>query len=787
MFAGKNVLKHLEADKILSMLAAKSRSELGVTYALQLVPAKDYAELCSRQKLFAEIENYRDTKGELPWQRNLVPVEELINSAKENGLLTGAELIKIRLLLKTATELRRIFVSNSVEYTSFSLLTRYLHDYSEETGMLDVLDEDGRLFDSASEKLKAVREEMRLIREQIRTRSRNMLNEPSIASMLQERLLVLRNSRHTFLVRQDAVNKFPGIVVDRSGSGNSVYMEPNSLIRLNNSFSDRRSVEYHEELRILRSLTEKLLIKRKGILAAEKVLGNIDFFYALSEKIRLDGWKMPVLTDKAVFKLKNARHPLLGSRAVPIDIECGEKFKTLVITGPNTGGKTVALKTAGISVLLAWYGCPLPADESTVIGNFERLCADIGDEQSIEQSLSTFSAHIKNITEILSSAGDRSLIMLDELGAGTDPDEGAALGIALLNWLLEKRSVVLATTHYNPIKHFATLTKGIETASVEFNVETLSPTYKIIMGIPGQSNALLIASKLGMPNEIIKRAENAISSHEVSMEAIVSELHKKRAQLEKEGCMLDENRKKTDKLKKDYEEKVRKLDEKRDELLASADKKARNIIKNAEDSARALIKNLETAEQESAARRELEKKRSHFSKIAGSADKREEKKIAKQSVLSSGINHKLELGDTVKLIGTSGNATVLEIRGKKAVLQAGAAQLEVPLAKLAFVKKGEEQKKLADIKIKVERPVNVPSSIMIRHLRVDEALPMLEQYLDRAYRAGYDSVMVIHGRGEGILRRAVQSLCEEIPYVAEHNLGGPHEGGYGVTVVKFTK
>ena len=785
MFADRNVLKHLEIEKILSLLASKSRSELGVSYALKLQPASDLDELQKRHRLFAEIENFRDSSGELPWNSGLAPVDGLLASALETGLLTGAELVKIRLLLKTALELRQTLLNSSTEYPSFELLAKYLRDFSEETEMLSVLDEDGKLYDSASPKLKSVREEMRLLREQIKAKSRAYLNDASLVSMLQERMLVLRNSRHAFLVRQDAINKFPGIAVDRSGSGNSVYMEPHSLVRLNNNFSDRRSVEQHEELKILRGLTEKLLARRKSIQTAEEVMGRVDFLYALSEIMRADSWHMPKLSEKTMFRLVQTRHPLLGRRAVPVDIECGDKFKTLVITGPNTGGKTVALKTAGVSVLLAWYGCPLPAAEGTVIGSFDRLSADIGDEQSIEQSLSTFSAHVKNITGIISSAGNKSLVLLDELGAGTDPDEGAALGIAILDWLLKNGALVLATTHHNPIKHYATSTPGIETASVEFDVETLSPTYRIIMGIPGQSNALLIASKLGMPQDIISRAETAISSREVSMEAIVSELHRKRSQLDRENSLLETNRKKAEALKQDYENKVRQLDEKREELLASADKKAQNIIRNAEDSARSLIKNLEAAESESAARRELEKKRSHFSKITVSAEKREDKKTAKKSVTAE--NRKLEEGDMVRLIGTNSEAAVLELRGKKALLQAGPAQLEVPLSKLEFVKKRSEKMQSSEVKIKVERPVNVPSSIMVRHMTVDEALPVVEQYLDRAYRAGYDTVTIIHGRGKGILRRAVQELCKQIPYVAEHNLGGPHEGGYGVTVVKFAK
>lgn len=789
MLADKNVLKHLEIEKIVTLLASKARSELGIAYALALEPAEDMQELKARRQFFEETENYRNKVSEFPWNAKLSPVDFLLESAAETGVLTGAELVKIRLLIKCAADIRAVLQENSKEYPSFELPLRYMRDMSAEMEALSVLDEDGRIFDSASAKLKTVREEMRLLSDTIRKKTHAMLNNAAIVPMLQDKLLILRNGRHAFLVRQDCINKFPGIVVDRSGSGNSIYMEPHSLIKLNNEYSAKRGVEEREELRILRAITEQLLAKKRNIVTAQKILGQIDFFYAMSEKMRLENWTLPKLSAKSLFKLVSAKHPLLGKSAVPIDLSCGENFRTVVITGPNTGGKTVALKTAGVCVILAWLGAPLPASESSCIGNIDTLCADIGDEQSIEQSLSTFSAHVKNITGILKKVTGNSFVLLDELGAGTDPDEGAALGIALLDWLRMKGALVLATTHHNPIKHFATSTAGIETASVEFNIETLSPTYKIVMGIPGQSNAILIAQKLGMPREITDRALKAVSSREVSMESIVSELHKKRATLEKENSKLIAEMEKAEKLKKEYETKVKKLEEKKEELIAGADKKAKNIIRNAEDSARALIKNLEEAEAESAARRELEKKRSHFTKIKVSADKREEKKIARQSVVSPVTSSKTELesGDIVQLIGTNGNATVLELRGKKALLQAGAAQMEVPLSRLAFVKKREMKAQPADIKIKVDRPVNVPMSITVRHLRVDEALPTVEQYLDRAYRAGYETVTVIHGRGEGILRRAVQELCQRIPYIAEHNLGGPHEGGYGVTVVKFTK
>ena len=380
----------------------------------------------------------------------------------------------------------------------------------------------------------------------------------------------------------------------------------------------------------------------------------------------------------------------------------------------------------------------------------------------------------------------RSVVMLDELGAGTDPEEGAALGIALLDWLREEKALVLATTHHNPIKRFALTTEDIETASVEFDSATLSPTYRILIGIPGRSNALLIAGKLGMRRSIIERAERAINGREISMEDLIGELHEKRAALEREANAVEASRKKLAALEKDYEAKIKAIEEKRDALIANADKKALSIVRNAEDSARALIKNMENAQAESEARRELEKKRSHFQKIERSAIKREEQKTSIESVAAT--SHELKAGDTVQVIGTSKSATVIEVKGKKARIQAGIAEIEVPLTKLKVItRKSPDRAPQAQVQIKVSRPVGVPSSIMVRGMTIDEALPMVEQYLDQAYCAGYDTVTVIHGRGEGILRREVQELCKRVPYIAEHNLGGPGEGGYGVTIVKFRR
>jgi len=785
MLAEKASYNSLEIKKIIPLISKYCRSEIGEEAAFAAAPAQNFDELRTRQELFLSIEDYREKKGELPWQNALAPVTPMLAEADETGLLTGEELLKIRHLIKLSMKIKEILGSEKEKYPVFTLITKDIRDFTDEIERLSVIDDDGRLYDSASEKLKSVREKIKELRETIRRKGHALVNDPSISGMLQERVMTIRNGRYTFLVRPDALSIFPGSVVDRSVSGNSVYMEPNSMIRLNNEFTSCRNSEIYEEQRILRELTVRIQKKTKGILDAERVIGNIDLFYALSEKRRLDKWTMPELSQKTTFSFRKARHPLLFDKAVPIDIGCGDKYRILVITGPNTGGKTLALKTAGVCVILGWMGFPIPAAEGSVLGIIDELFADIGDEQSIEQSLSTFSAHVKHVTEILGGAGPNSLVLLDELGAGTDPEEGAALGIAILDWLREKKTLVLATTHHNPIKRFALATAAIETASVEFDIATLSPTYKILTGIPGRSNALLIAGKPGMPREVIKRAEQAISGKEISMEDLIAELHGKRSKLERESIEVENQLNKLEKLKKDYEEKVREIEEKRDALIAKADKKALSIVKNAEDSARALIKNLESAEAESTARRELEKKRSHFHKIEKSVSEREEKKITQQSVAAR--KETLKEGDIVRIIGTKGVATVLQVKGKKILVQAGPAEVEVPITKLSLVPQKEIPKAAPSVQVKVSRPIGVPSEIMVRGMTIDEAIPMVEQYLDQAYRAGYDSVTVIHGRGEGILRREVQELCKRIPYVIEHNLGGPREGGYGVTIVRFRK
>ena len=792
----------LEISKILDIIRRDCRGDLGASLLKGAAPLRGASELRAVHELFGAVESYRDKYGDLPWNHKLAAVGYLFDEARASGMFTGSELLSIRRLLQGAARLKEALAGARHEWPVFSKLIKDLHDFSREEAALSVVEDDGRLSDAASARLRKIREGMRRVRGEIRRKGQNILADPSIAAMLQERVLSLRNGRHAVLVRQDAVTNFPGIVVDRSASGSSIYMEPHTIIALNTEHAVMAEDESAEERGRLHKLTGHIFDRENAISDAERVLGTIDLFYALSEKVRRDRWHVPIIVNRARFDLKRARHPLLGNSAVPIDISCGKDFRILVLTGPNTGGKTVALKTAGVCVCLGWMGFPIPAGENSEIGDIGGVYADIGDEQSVEQNLSTFSAHISQVKRILDAASDNSLILLDELGAGTDPEEGAALGIAILDALRERHSLVLATTHHNPIKHYALTCPDVESASVEFDVDTLSPSYRLLVGIPGRSNALLIAKKLGMPEHLLERAYGALGTRELSMEEIIGELQEKRTAIEHEHERLDGMRAEIERERKMYETELRALNERRDKMLEEADKHALGIVENAEVAAKSLLKTMASSDR-SSADRQMGRTKRHFDKIRRQAEMRADERMEHKY---GHDDRPLEEGENVVAADTSAVGVLEEIRRDKAVVSYGATRMELPLKMLRRAT-GEENKSLRKagrsarksgltldagggprVKINVPpSPVGVPSSIMIRGMTIDEAVPMAELYLDRAYRAGFGEVSVIHGRGEGILRREVQNLCKRLPYVDDFRLGGEGEGGFGVTIVRFKR
>jgi len=461
-------------------------------------------------------------------------------------------------------------------------------------------------------------------------------------------------------------------------------------------------------------------------------------------------------------------------------------FTTLVITGPNTGGKTVALKTAALCVVLAWSGLPIPARDGSLVGNIDAIHADIGDEQSIEQNLSTFSSHLKNIIEILKSATPRSLVLLDELGAGTDPNEGAALGIAILETLRDNRVLTLASTHHNPIKQYALTTPGVEAASMEFDSDTLGPTFRLLMGVPGKSNALLIAKRWGMPEKTLELAHASLKESDVSAEELMGRLNERKAALDEMERRIEADRNELARLKKNYENRVAEIELQRDKIFSAAEKRASSLISEAETTSRDLIRRLDDVAK-SAAHKEIGAKRADIQKIRKGLDAREAKRLARELESARPEAFVPKEGSTVQVAGSSIVGVIESIKNGRAKLIAGPMRLDVPVEQLMETKKTAKVAAPPTDTSFVKVRESVPGSLMVRGMNVDEALPLAELYLDKAYRSGHTSVMIIHGRGEGILRREVHALCASLRYVSCYRLGGAGEGGYGATIVEFER
>lgn len=778
----KDVWRLLEMDKVLSNFASNVRSNLGLQTLAHLAPSENLENLYQRQELLRAYRDYVDRNGDFPWTQNVDSVEDLLLSARKTGLLLGRELLSVRTLLLLAEKIKTALSSIKEEVPPFGVLLRKIRDFSQEMKALSVLDEDGNLFDSASPDLSRIRKSEDSVRQTIRARAQSIFSNPRFNSMLQEKILSYRQNRFTVLVRQEFASRFPGTIVDRSGSGNSVYMEPRSMADLNSRLVLLLRDEEEEKRRILSEITAQVLSRERAILDAEKVLGQIDLLYAVTTVMDKKKWKLPLLAEKPLFAFHSLLHPLLGEHGVPLSIECGRDFRILVVTGPNTGGKTVTLKAVGVGTILAWCGLPIPAEEGSFVGNLNAVYADIGDEQSIEQNLSTFSSHLKNIIHIIEEADSHSLVLLDELGAGTDPQEGAALGVALLDTMREKKCVTLATTHHNPIKRYALTTQYVETASMEFDAETLAPTYRLLMGIPGRSNALYIAERYGMPVDVLAKARLALKEQEVSVEDIITDLQERKAHLDTEQKQIEKARQELAVRREKFQEKEACFERQKEQILSQAEQKATSILVAAEEESRRMLRALDESAK-SAVQRALHPKREKIREKRKELEKREEKR-ALLKMKSEGFHP--EVGDTVKISGTDITGTIVTLKGKKAEVLAGAIRMEVPISTLTRVSKPAREAMLPPSP-KIVRPEGVPNSLMVRGMTVDEAMPLVEKYLDQAMRAGYGSVEIIHGRGEGILRREVHTLCAHLSYVENYRLGGPGEGGYGVTIITFKK
>ena len=665
-----------------------------------------------------------------------------------------------------------------------------------------ILSED-EIADDASPGLSHVRRSMKVAADRIHTQLNSILN--SNRSYLQDAVITMRDGRYCLPVKSEYKNQVSGMVHDQSSTGSTLFIEPMAIVKLNNEIRELEIQEQKEIEAVLASLSNQAAPYCEELRMNQELLAQLDFIFAKAGLARHYKCSAPVFNDRGYIHIKDGRHPLLNPQtAVPINIWLGRDFDLLIVTGPNTGGKTVSLKTVGLFTLMGQSGLHIPAWEGSELAVFDEVFADIGDEQSIEQSLSTFSAHMTNTVRILNEADSHSLCLFDELGAGTDPTEGAALAIAILTFLHNMKCRTMATTHYSELKVFALTTPGVENACCEFNVETLQPTYRLLIGVPGKSNAFAISKKLGLPDYIIDEAKNHLEAKDVSFEDLLASLESSRLTIEKEQAEINAYKDEVAKLKSRLTQKEERLDERKDKVIRNAAEEAQRILREAKETADQTIKQINKLAAGAGLNKELEEQRS---RLRDQLKKADDKLAVKAKGPSQPISpKKLKIGDGVKVLSMNLKGTVSTLPNAKGDLyvQMGILRSLVNIRDLELLNEKDINATLGDgssisyggkapakgkgsgsSQIKVSKSSTISTEVNLIGMTVDEALPVMEKYLDDAYLAHLPSVRVVHGRGTGALKNAVHKRLRQLKYVKDFRLGQFGEGDSGVTVVTF--
>lgn len=633
---------------------------------------------------------------------------------------------------------------------------------------------------------------MRGMNDKIRAQMNSMISNTTTRSYLQDTVITMRDGRYCLPVKAEAKSLVPGMIHDQSSTGSTLFIEPMAVVNLNNEYKELQLREQEEIEVILAGLSNLTASYATQLLADYELLTELDFIFARAAFAQTYNGVAPLFNDDGRIHIRKGRHPLLDpKKVVPIDVRLGEDFRLLIVTGPNTGGKTVSLKTVGLLTLMGQSGLHIPASERSELGIFDEVFADIGDEQSIEQSLSTFSSHMVNIIRILEQVNDRSLVLFDELCAGTDPTEGAALAISILSKLHLYGARIMATTHYSELKVYALSTPGVENACCEFDVATLSPTYRLLIGIPGKSNAFAISEKLGLPSDLITDAKGRISKSEGDFEDLIADLEKSRSTIEREQLEINQYKAEIESLKEKLEQKQERLDSSRDKILREANEQAYNILKEAKDVADETIRNFNKYGKAGAPVSEMEKERT---KLRGKMDKAAQKmsEQKKASVPNHNVPKKLRIGDSVKVISMNLKGTVHSLPNARGDLyvQMGILRSLVNINDLILLEEDaapgtKKFQKTSAGKIKMSKSASVSTEINLIGKTTDEAIPLLDKYLDDAYLAHLPSVRIVHGKGTGALRNAVQAHLKRLKYVKSFHLGEFGEGDAGVTIAEF--
>lgn len=783
----QRTLERLEFNKIIEMLAQNATFSLGREMCLELRPSTDFNEVLRYQKETAEASTIYRKEPDLPLG-GMRDTRGALRKVAIGAILEPAELQNIAANLLAARRIKKFFSDRSDQYPIMAALVKdIMVERDLEEAINEAIEDDGRVSDSASIELRKVRSKIRDLEINIKNKMDSIMRSSEYQKFFQEAIVTVRGDRYVIPVKHEFRGQFPGIIHDQSSSGATLFIEPVAIVELNNSLRRLFSEEEREIQRILTKLTGSVEVVLEDLKVSLDILGKVDFVLAKGKLAHRMNATEPVLNEQGWVNLKKARHPLITGEVVPIDIFFGREFKILVITGPNTGGKTVALKTIGLNTAMAQSGLHIPCEEGSQLAVFKNVFVDIGDEQSIEQSLSTFSAHLKNIIDIVQRVDRHSLVLLDELGAGTDPTEGAALAMSVLEFLYERGAGVVATTHYSELKVFAFEKEGVENASVEFDIKTLRPTYRLLIGQPGRSSAFEIALRLGLAEQIVDRARTFLTSDEIKVADLVEDLEGSRRKAEEEKLKAELLRQEVEVLKREYATKLAALEERRSGVLETAKEEAATIVRQARREADLLVKELRNyaLEKQTNHLKEAEIARNRLRALEEERDTA----ILKGRMAQGDVPTGLQVGEKVFLPKYNQSGYVMVPPGEDGNLQVqvGIMKLTVNVSEVRRKKEtpAKELGKRGASKIVIDKAKDAKTEINLLGKTVDEAFPEIEKFLDDAYLAGIPQVQIVHGKGTGVLRKAVQELLTKHRHVKEHRLGQYGEGGTGVTIVKL--
>lgn len=787
----KTLIK-LEFDKIISMLENEASSFRGKQLCRRLKPVTDLTKIDLLQEQTAAAFTRIIKKGRISFG-DAAPVEESLKRLEIGGALNTAELLRIcRLLSNTARA--KSYGRHDTQEDLADCLDIYFDGLEPLTPLSNeiercIISED-EISDDASSALKHIRRSMNNLNDRVHTTLSGLVNS-SLRTYLQDALITMRGDRYCIPVKAEYRSQVQGLIHDQSASGSTLFIEPMAIVKLNNDLKELYVQEQDEIRKILASLSEEAAQYIEEIRTDYRSLTDLDFIFARGALALTMRASRPILNEEGRIRIREGRHPLLDQKkVVPITVSLGDEFSLLIITGPNTGGKTVSLKTVGLLTLMGQAGLHIPAGDRSEIAVFRQVYADIGDEQSIEQSLSTFSSHMTNIVSFLKKVDDRSLVLFDELGAGTDPTEGAALAIAILSHLHKRNIRTMATTHYSELKIYALSTPGVENACCEFDVENLRPTYRLLIGIPGKSNAFAISGKLGLPDYIIDDAKKRLSEQDVSFEDLLSDLEASRRTIEKEQAEIAAYKKEAETLKRQAVQKQEKLEEQRDRIIREANEKANAILREAKEVADETIRNFHKFGKENISAAEMEKERERLRKkikdtsASASLKTNKPKKTYKPS--------DFKLGESVKVLSMNLTGTIGSLpdaRGNVTV-QMGILRSQVNISDLEIIEEvspyaPKRMNRTAKSKIKMSKSLSVSPEINLLGKTVDEAVAELDKYLDDALLSHLNSVRVVHGKGTGALRKGIHEYLRRQKHVKSYRLAEFGEGDAGVTIVEL--